>query len=271
MSKSVKPLISIVTVVYNNKNAIEKTILSVINQNYKDIEYIIIDGKSTDGTTDIINKYAPRINQIISEPDNGIYDAMNKGIDLATGDYIIFMNSGDMFYNNNVISDIFDDFNNDDIIFGNVIVNFRAYSSLKKASYPSEINPMSFCHQAVFVKSIILKNNKFDVNYKICSDKNQFFQIYSKKPTYKYFNTTISTIEAFGASNVNRIATLKEIKTIYKLNNINNNFFLNFNIFKGYCLSIIEYFLGKKIINKLRRLKYFSDTIFNHIISVLTG
>ncbi len=106
-AKTDNPLITVVTVVFNGELYIENTILSIINQTYDKIEYIIIDGKSTDRTLDIIGKYQKQIDQLVSEPDNGIYHAMNKAIDLATGQWIIFMNCGDSFYDKDVIRSIF--------------------------------------------------------------------------------------------------------------------------------------------------------------------
>ncbi len=97
------PKISVVTVCYNAESAIENTILSVINQTYTSVEYIIVDGASKDSTMDIVNKYRDKISVIVSEPDKGIYDAMNKGIKLATGDWICFMNAGDSYVNENTI------------------------------------------------------------------------------------------------------------------------------------------------------------------------
>ena len=96
--------ISVITVAYNASRYIETTILSVINQTYSNIEYIIIDGGSTDGTVDIIKKYSNKISYWISEPDKGIYDAMNKGINKATGEWINFMNAGDTFHNPDTLS-----------------------------------------------------------------------------------------------------------------------------------------------------------------------
>ena len=118
------PLISIVTVSYNAVATIEQTILSVINQTYPNIEYIIIDGGSKDGTIDIIRKYADQIAYWVSEPDEGIYDAMNKGIKIATGEWINFMNCGDSFLDMKVLNKIFissilNEYEGVDILYGN--------------------------------------------------------------------------------------------------------------------------------------------------------
>lgn len=121
------PKITIVTVCFNAVKSIEETMLSVLNQTYLNIEYIIIDGGSTDGTVDIIKKYADRLAYWVSEPDKGIYDAMNKGITVATGDYINFMNAGDTFASGSSVSDTFTetDTTGPDIIYGNAIEKDR--------------------------------------------------------------------------------------------------------------------------------------------------
>jgi glycosyltransferase involved in cell wall biosynthesis len=93
-----QPRLSVITIVYNNARDIERTMLSVLNQTYANLEYIIVDGQSTDGTLEIIHKYQSKLTRIMSEPDHGIYDAMNKGLALATGEYILYMNSGDEIY-----------------------------------------------------------------------------------------------------------------------------------------------------------------------------
>ena len=99
--------ISIITVVYNDVEHIEETIKSVISQDYQNIEYLVIDGNSTDGTLEICKKYSESISRIVSESDTGIYNAMNKGVKLASGEWLFFLNSGDVFYDEKVISNIF--------------------------------------------------------------------------------------------------------------------------------------------------------------------
>ncbi len=182
------PKISIITIVFNDESNIEKTIQSVISQDYDNIEYIIIDGKSYDNTVKLIKKYDSQIFKWISEEDKGIYDAMNKGIDLSSGEYIIYMNSGDSFYNTSVISNIFikNKLSHErDIVFGDTRAVFSDYSRVIKGKYPDNLNPMSFNHQSVFVKTALLKKNKFNTVYKICSDKNllEIFEGLIKEPT----------------------------------------------------------------------------------------
>jgi glycosyltransferase involved in cell wall biosynthesis len=122
-NNSNKPLVSIITVVLNNKKFLEKSILSVLNQNYKNIELIIIDGGSTDGTLDIIKKYKSKINFLISEKDNGLYDAMNKGIKNSKGSIIGILNSDDIYYSNAISTAVkyFINNRNIDFLFGGVI------------------------------------------------------------------------------------------------------------------------------------------------------
>jgi glycosyltransferase involved in cell wall biosynthesis len=116
--KTAQPILSVITVVYNNAADIERTMLSVVNQTYKGIEYIVVDGGSIDGTLQIIEKYKDRIAKLISEKDKGIYDAMNKGLAIATGDYVLFMNSADEFYSADTVANVFAAEPNADIYYG---------------------------------------------------------------------------------------------------------------------------------------------------------
>ena len=135
MKDSLKqPLVSIITVVFNAEFFIESTINSIIDQTYERKELIVIDGASTDSTLDIIGKYSRHITKLISEKDDGIYSAMNKGIALASGDWIIFMNAGDIFIERDVLTNIFSKpIGNAKVIYGDVLVDYGDFSIMRRA------------------------------------------------------------------------------------------------------------------------------------------
>ena len=114
--------LSIITINYNNFEGLNRTLKSVINQNLKNFEYIVIDGGSTDGSKELIEKYADKISYWVSEPDRGIYHAMNKGIVKASGEYLLFMNSGDLFYNNFILNEVIDDISKYDLIYFDILI-----------------------------------------------------------------------------------------------------------------------------------------------------
>lgn len=202
-----KPKFTIITVSYNSEKEIENTILSVINQTYSFIEYIIIDGGSTDDTIDIIKKYSDKITYWISEPDKGIYDAMNKGIKKATGKWINFMNCGDTFYDKYVIENVFNQTSeNSDIIYGNtnLIYPFGSYI-LKGDKMVSDKQYMPFCHQSSFTKSNLMKRHGYDCKYKICADRNFFYTTYRNHAKYEYVDIIISNYEAESGISANNL------------------------------------------------------------------
>lgn len=170
------PKLTVITIVYNNVRDIERTINSVLNQTYPKIEYIVIDGKSTDGTLDIIEKYKTKIYKIVSEPDKGIYDAMNKGLALATGDYVLFMNSGDEIYDETTVEDIFESAPGADIYYGETEMYNDDWESLGRRRHeaPDEFDwksfkyGMSISHQAIYIRRSII--TPYDLNYKYSSD-----------------------------------------------------------------------------------------------------
>lgn len=174
-------MITIITVCYNRKDTIEKAIKSVLEQSYHDIEYIIIDGNSTDGTKDIIESYRDRISQYISEPDRGMYDAINKGLKLATGDVIGLMHSDDEFYDKNVIERIACRFDCDpgiDGVYGDgVYVSNDKEERLIRDRIGGVFNLQKIkngwlpLHPTVYLKkSIIYKNGFYSLDFKIASD-----------------------------------------------------------------------------------------------------
>jgi len=171
-----KPTLSVITVVYNNVRDIERTMLSVLTQTYPNIEYIIIDGKSTDGTLKIINRYKNAIAKIFNEKDEGIYDAMNKGLASATGDYVLFMNSGDELYAQDTVEKVFSSTPGADIYYGETeMINEEGQSlGRRRHETPEQLTWKSFrygmnvSHQAIYVKRWLIV--PFDRRYKLSAD-----------------------------------------------------------------------------------------------------
>ncbi len=162
--------ISVITICFNAIETIEDTIKSVVNQTYNNIEYIVIDGSSTDGTVDVIQKYSNRISYWKSEADRGIYDAMNKGIDVATGDFVIFMNSGDRFYADNTIEKIVAE-----LVPGTVNYGDAMFYPKRNRLWGGEMTIFrlvleNICHQAMFYPIELLAKEKFDLKYRISAD-----------------------------------------------------------------------------------------------------
>ncbi len=208
--------LTIITINYNNAEGLEKTILSVINQTFKDYEYIIIDGGSTDGSVEVIKKYEKNISYWLSEPDNGVYYAMNKGINCANGDYLNFLNSGDTYFENNTLLSIKKHLNYD-IIAGkwskdNKIINDNINDDITMLDlFTNTPN-----HQATFIKKKLFKNRKYDETYKVISDWIFFVEsIVYMNCTYKNIEEIIVDYDGLGISS-NAELRLNERETYLK-------------------------------------------------------
>lgn len=192
-SSEVSPLITIVTVVFNGEKFLEKTILSVINQAYDNIEYIIIDGGSTDGTIDIIKKYEHAIDYWVSEKDKGIYDAMNKGIDLATGEWINFMNAGDKLLDLNQAKV----FSKSNKLRAYCFPVLHAHSDDSKVLFKGHLtNP----HQGIFYMLLIFKKIGKYEPYKLISDCLYFDEMKSNNVELFYSSMAIAEFDMSGVS-----------------------------------------------------------------------
>jgi glycosyltransferase involved in cell wall biosynthesis len=205
------PLISIITVCLNSTKKIEETILSVFNQTYKNIDYLIIDGGSTDGTKEIIEKYK-KIFPItfISGKDEGIYDAMNKGIDLATGEYLNFMNSGDYFFSNITLSEIVPYLNDEyDIVYGNTEVRYKNFNFIKKERTPKYLWMGPVNHQSSFMKREIMQK-KYNINNKLVADFEFFLNIYYSGGKILKINKTIASFSNDGISQQNDMQVIDD-------------------------------------------------------------
>jgi glycosyltransferase involved in cell wall biosynthesis len=171
-----KPKLSVITVVYNNARDVERTLRSVLNQTYPNIEYIVIDGASTDGTLEIIRRYQDGLAKVVSEKDTGIYDAMNKGLALASGDYVLFMNSGDELYAPDTVEKVFATAPDADIYYGETEMYNEAWQSIGKRrhSVPEKFTWRSFrfgmtiSHQAIYIRRSLTE--PYDRQYQLSAD-----------------------------------------------------------------------------------------------------
>lgn len=226
--------VSVITVCYNRKATIEQSIKSVLDQDYPNIEYIVVDGNSSDGTQDVIKSYSDKITKYISEPDKGMYDAINKGLAMATGDIIGLMHSDDVFYDNEVISKIVNTFKNNsglDGVYGNgiyvtndenqKIVRNRIggeydYKKLKSGWLP--------LHPTVYIKKMVIeKYGNYNLDFKIASDTEFLLRyLFKNKINITYLNAYIVKMRMGGLStNYKRaLEVLKEDYNIYKFHHI---------------------------------------------------
>ena len=207
MSEALK--VSIITVCLNSEKTIERTIKSVINQTYSNIEYIIIDGKSTDRTLAIIDKYKDKISILVSKKDEGIYDAMNNGLKLAPGELIGIINSDD-WYELDAVEIIVNTFLEDrtaQIFYGNM--NVYDKDKFIGIRYPSPLKElriwMAIPHPSVFIKGEIYKKYGFNTKYKIAADRDLMLKLYSKNYKFRYVNRNIANFRVGGYYELNQV------------------------------------------------------------------
>lgn len=215
-----KNKLSIITICYNVKDEIERTCQSIVNQTNQNFEWIVVDGGSTDGTLDILNKYKDRMNIFISEPDTGIYNAMNKGITRATGEFLNFMNGGDCFASTFVIDDFLkQDTNNVDVLYGNrnfIVSNGNSWMN----TFPEELSKLYFynhCinHQSSFIRrSLFDKYGLYNEQYKIISDWEKWIVFIINGCVFKHWNYVVANFYDGGVGSTLSPRHLSERKEI---------------------------------------------------------
>jgi glycosyltransferase involved in cell wall biosynthesis len=249
--------VSIITVSYNSVGTINDTINSVLSQTYKNIEYIIIDGLSTDGTIELVQSFGKRISKFISQPDNGIYEAINVGIKIAAGDIIGILNSDDFFYDNLVIEKIVNSFleNDIDAVIGDVqFVDPEKTSKIVRYYSSRHFNPQKFkygfmpAHPSFYAKKELFENLGFyKTDYKIAADYELLIRfLYINKIRYKYIEMPFVSMRTGGVSNKSIYSNYilnKEIVRACKENGINTNYIL---VYSKYFAKMFE-LLGRKI------------------------
>lgn len=219
MYNHLTPTFSIITVTYNAEAVLEDTIQSVISQTYRHVEYILVDGASQDGTLDIVNKYQDLITQFVSEPDKGIYDAMNKGINLATGDYLCFLNAGDCFHEADTLQKIvhtLTGYKLPDVIYGEtaLVDKKRRFLRMRRLSAPKILHWKSFkqgmlvCHQAFLVKRSLAV--PYDMKYRFSADFDWCIRIMKKGQVMHNTHLTLIDYLEEGMTTQNRKKSLHE-------------------------------------------------------------
>lgn len=214
------PKITVVTVCYNAERDIEKTIQSVINQTYDNIEYIIVDGASKDGTMQVVEKYKDKIAKIVSEPDKGIYDAMNKALKLATGDFLIFMGSDDVFYTKNVVENVVSSIKDkNSVYYGQVelkglgTIHWGRFNKLKWAV-------TNVSHQAVFYPRCVYSHSSYDVTYKLYADYVYNLNLIRDNTRFIYTKEVVTLYNMTGASASNKDLKFEKDEFLLKHNTL---------------------------------------------------
>ena len=213
--------ISVITVCFNEEKNIASTIRSVLRQDTADYEYIICDGLSTDKTVEIAGTFKSAFEQkgieykINSSKDGGIYFGMNNGIDMATGDYVIFMNAGDCFHGKSAISTIIKELEKEtelpDVVYGDAVYVDRGYYEIRKAKELSAMcEGMPFFHQSVFVTTNLIKREKFDTSFRICADFDMMSKFYRQGKKFKHIETKVSDFYAGGISSTQMLKSARE-------------------------------------------------------------
>ncbi len=257
--KTNNPLISIITVVFNGERYLEQTIQSVINQTYKNIEYIIIDGGSTDKTVEIIKKHEANIDYWISETDDGIYDAMNKGINKAKGEYIGLLNSDD-FYEQNAVEIIVNQINTQpeiDVFFGNAyIINEDIQKKKLQTGMKGENIQKGFSifHPTVFVKrETYTKYGLFDTSYKIAADYEFLLRIHKRDCKFQYVDNIITNFREGGMSYYNKGTAQEQFRLQKKHTTAWNAHFVRAKLkTRELMQKIVKKLLGEEKYHKMR-------------------
>lgn len=197
-------IVTIITVCRNHAKELERTIRSVESQTWQEKEYLVIDGASTDDSLDVIKAHEASITRWVSEPDQGIYDAMNKGVRMAQGEWVIFMNAGDTFAGDDTLQRVFGNPLDADVIYGDVIKG----ELVKKAEAPRNAHRMFYCHQSAFVRTSCLREFPFDIRHRMSADFKQVKQLYLSGKRFRQLDFPVANFDTQGVSNRNRSAGL---------------------------------------------------------------
>ena len=255
------PVLSIITVCFNACNELQNTVKNVLAQEWTNFEYLVIDGASTDDTVSFLEQSTTLFAakeipfHFISEKDHGIYDAMNKGTRIATGDWLLFLNAGDLLYKPDILRKIFESSHSADILYGDTICVYqgqqRKYSALPLKNL---IYEMAFCHQSAFISKQLLSKYPYDISFKVCADHYFFLQMYLQKKSFDYLPFPVSIYEIAGFSDKNKLLSHQEKHRMQKQLGVFHFspiwVFREVNFYFKYFLKIL---FGQNFINLVRK------------------
>lgn len=258
-----KPIFSVITVHFNQLSLLKSTVENILAlEGFGEIiEYIVVDGMSTDGTINYLQHLCSEqpVRQLV-ERDKGIYDAMNKAISMASGRYVVFINAGDEVAEPGLLLKISEQVPAFDILYGHTLVAYEGFSRIAQAKPPETFwQGLPFVHQSVIIKRELLIQYPFNLTYKYCADYEQILKLYLAKVDFKKYNGVISRITAGGLSDKQRIRATKEVFSISQqlsgLNVLQKLYFRN-KLLRDRLAVLAKKILPQKIINRLTRWKY---------------
>lgn len=256
-----EPVLSIITVCFKAKEDVLKTMDNILAQSQKPSEYLVVDGGSEDGTYELLQQYEERFAGAgiafwyVSEPDKGIYDAMNKGTRMAKGQWLLFLNAGDLFADSRVLERIFQQPSDGQIIYGDTLCIYQGNTKLYPALPLEHLTyEMAFCHQSAFVRRELLLQEPYDTSYKVCADHRFFLSMYLQGKNFDYRPFPISVYEIAGYSDKNKMVSHKEKHRMQKELGI-FHFSLPWLIreISFYCKQGIKNVFGQKFIDLVRK------------------
>ena len=256
-----RPMLSIITVCYQAREELRATMENVLSQTWKDFEYVVIDGASSDGTQKLLEQYESRFSKAgipflySSEPDKGIYDAMNKGTRQACGEWLLFLNAGDLLAAPGVLQSIFEKPQDAQILYGDTLGIYQGsrkkYPALPLTHLTYE---MAFCHQSALIRRELLKKHPYNITYRVCADHEFFLSMYLGGCTFSYCPLIISVYEIAGYSDKNKLLSHREKRRMQQELGI-------FRVTPGWLKREISFYanyavrrlLGQRFINLVRK------------------
>jgi glycosyltransferase involved in cell wall biosynthesis len=256
--------VTVITIVLNAVEVIERTLRSVTGQDYPNLEYIVVDGLSTDGTLDLIEKYRNDITALVSGKDGGIYPAMNKGADMATGEWILYMNGGDVFMGNDVITRTFAgrDWASVDVIYGDGVFTHEGVRVVARAPDAVTLHDGNdFSHQSTFIRAALQKEYRFDVNERVAADYDLFLRLYKAGKVFRRVDVVASEFFTGGFSNLPPAETIRLRHRVYKKHLPRSDLVLYFRLFRLAAKVLVRSLVPASAWEGLKRLRNRGKTL----------